>query len=43
MRISPTRRIALWCGAVLTLALVSSAYLNPQLMVDLADQIWACF
>jgi hypothetical protein len=37
------RRIAIWTAAALALALVTSAYLNPQLMLDLADQLWACF
>jgi len=29
--------------AVLVLAGVFMAYLNPHLMVDLANRIWACF
>jgi hypothetical protein len=36
-------RIATWAGALLVLALVSLAYLNPHLMLDLADRLWACF
>ena len=43
MSTTPARRIAIWTGAALALALVASAYLNPQLMLDLADQLWACF
>ncbi len=30
-------------AALLALAAVFAAYLNPQLMVDLANQVWACF
>jgi hypothetical protein len=29
--------------AALALATVFMAYLNPHLMVDLANRIWACF
>jgi hypothetical protein len=39
------RRAHLMWGvvAVLALAGVFMAYLNPHLMVDLANRIWACF
>jgi hypothetical protein len=30
-------------AAALALAGVFAAYLNPHLMVDLANRIWACF
>ena len=34
----------MWRSAVvLVLALVSLWYLNPQVMLDVADRIWACF
>ena len=34
----------LWYGAaLLTLALVFMAYLQPELMVDLANRVWSCF
>jgi len=36
-------RLALSTVAVLVLALVFLAYLNPHLAVDLAKQVWACF
>ncbi len=36
-------RLALWAAAILALALVAMAYLNPHLMVDIADQVWSCF
>ncbi len=41
---TPTVRTwVLRAGALLALAAVFAAYLNPQLMVDLANQVWACF
>ena len=36
-------RGAAWSGAVAALAAVFAAYLNPHLMVDLANRVWACF
>jgi hypothetical protein len=36
-------RFAAWVTAGLVLALVSLAYLNPHLMLDLADRLWSCF
>jgi len=32
-----------WPAALLALALVFAAYLNPHLAVDLANRVWACF
>lgn len=43
---APGRRLARWGGWVaagLLLALVALAYLDPHLMLDIADQLWACF
>ena len=38
------RRHVLWSvAASVTLAAVFMAYLNPHLVVDLANRIWACF
>ena len=37
------RRIALWAGAILVLLAVFSAYLQPDLAVTLANQLWNCF
>ncbi len=37
------RRMALWAAALAALAAVFAAYLNPHLMVDLANRVWACF
>lgn len=37
------RPLLAWGSALLALALVFSAYLNPHLAVDLASRLWACF
>lgn len=37
------RRSLAWAVAVLVLAAVFAAYLNPHLAVDLAGRVWACF
>ena len=37
------RRIALWSAATLALLLVFAAYLQPDLAVTLANQLWNCF
>jgi hypothetical protein len=36
-------RIAVWTAALLALATVFAAYLDPHVMVSLANQLWACF
>ncbi|MEO8310037.1 MAG: hypothetical protein ABI520_02600 [Caldimonas sp.] len=36
-------RIAAWTGAAFVLAAVFVAYQRPDLAVDLANRIWACF
>jgi hypothetical protein len=36
-------RIAGWSAAALVLAAVFVAYQRPDLAVDLANRIWACF
>ena len=38
-----TRAIAGWTAALLVLGGVLAAYLNPHVMVTLANQLWACF
>jgi type II secretory pathway component PulM len=38
-----TRRLLAWSGAALALSVVFVAYLDPHLMVDLANRVWACF
>jgi hypothetical protein len=36
-------RIAAWSTAALALAVVFAAYHRPELAVDLANRLWACF
>ncbi len=36
-------RAAVFTAAAAALAAVFFAYLNPHLMVDLANRVWACF
>lgn len=36
-------RVLGWLLAALALAAVFVAYLNPHLVVDLANRVWACF
>ena len=36
-------RISVWLGALLALVAVFLAYLDPHVMVVLANQLWACF
>ncbi len=43
MKRRSTRRIALWGGAILVLLAVFSVYLQPDLAVTLANQLWNCF
>jgi len=37
------KRWLAWAGAGLALAAVFMAYLNPDVAVTLANQIWNCF
>ncbi|WP_260499385.1 hypothetical protein [Aquabacterium sp. J223] len=36
-------RLGLWSVAALALAAVFASYLRPDLMMTLANQVWACF
>jgi len=36
-------RLLLWGAALVLLALVSAAYLSPDMVVDLANKVWSCF
>jgi hypothetical protein len=36
-------RVAAWTAAAIALAAVFAAYQRPDLAVDLANRIWACF
>ena len=44
-RLGPQRvlRVAALGVAAMVLGLVFSAYLQPDLMVDLANRVWSCF
>lgn len=37
------RRWLVWLGVVALLATVFLAYLRPELALDLAGRLWACF
>lgn len=37
------RRATAWAAACLVLGLVFLLYLQPQFMVGMAEQLWACF
>jgi len=37
------RRIAAWSAVTLALLLVFAAYLQPDLAITLANQLWNCF
>lgn len=37
------RRSLLWSGTAVALALVFASYLRPDVIVDLANRVWACF
>ena len=38
-----TRRVLLWLAVAAALAGVSAWYLNPHVVVDLANKVWSCF
>ena len=39
----PVAHRLVWVGVAVVLALVTAAYFNPHLAVELANQVWACF
>ncbi|MEI8327384.1 MAG: hypothetical protein WCH44_18860 [Betaproteobacteria bacterium] len=43
MRAQGPIRLALWAAVLLVLAAVFWSYTRPDFLVDLANQIWACF
>jgi hypothetical protein len=45
MKIAPNfaKRVLIWAIAALALGAVFMAYIRPEFMVDLANQIWLCF
>jgi hypothetical protein len=36
-------RVLLWTAIVAAMAAVAMAYLNPHVVVDLANKVWSCF
>jgi hypothetical protein len=38
-----TKRAVVWSLSLAALAAVFASYLQPHLMVDLANRVWACF
>ena len=40
---SKARRLLAWAAAGAALLAVSLAYLNPHVIVDLANKVWSCF
>jgi formate hydrogenlyase subunit 3/multisubunit Na+/H+ antiporter MnhD subunit len=37
------RRLLIWAAAATALAAVFMAYLQPDMVVDLANRFWSCF
>ena len=37
------QRIAIWSAVLVLLLAVFALYLQPEFMLTLADQVWACF
>ena len=42
-RLAPVRRIVMWAGALAALLAVFLLYLQPDLVLTLAKQLWSCF
>ncbi|WP_255576189.1 hypothetical protein [Comamonas sp. Y33R10-2] len=43
MQIKLWQRILIWAAVVAVLLAVFALYMQPQFMLTLADQVWACF
>lgn len=43
MPIKLWQRILIWAAILAVLLAVFALYLQPQFMLTLADQVWACF
>ncbi len=43
MRHPAVKRMVVWTAAALALLAVFMSYLQPDLMVDLANRVWSCF
>jgi hypothetical protein len=41
--VTSAQRLLAWATTAAALAAVAAAYLDPQLMVDLANKVWSCF
>jgi hypothetical protein len=39
----PIQKLALYACALAALAAVFALYLRPDFLVDLSNQVWACF
>ena len=37
------QRALAWSAVAAALALTAAAYLDPQVVVDLANRVWTCF
>ena len=37
------RRLLVWATAAAALAAAGAAYLDPHVVVDLANKVWSCF
>lgn len=37
------RTVFIWTPVLAVLALVGAAYLDPHVVVDLANKVWSCF
>ena len=37
------RTLLAWAAALLVLAAVFAAYLDPHVVVDLGNRVWSCF
>ena len=43
MSLKRWQHIAIWAAVLAVLLAVFALYLQPQFMLTLADQVWACF
>jgi hypothetical protein len=39
----PTKRLILYAAAVLSLVAVGALYTQPDFLVQMSNQLWACF
>ena len=43
MQLKLWQRISIWCAVLVLLLAVFALYLQPEFMLTLAYQVWACF